>query len=490
MADPSEHVPTEPPHPAVSYDRAAVSAGIAHFGVGGFHRAHQAVYTDDLLAQGQDLDWGIVGIGTMPGDARMRDALGGQDHQYTVVVKHPDGTRDIRPVGSIIGFHHAPDDPEAVLALLSDPAIRIVSLTITEGGYHLHPTTGELDPSDPALAHDLSGGTPVRSVFGFLVEGLRRRRAAGAVPYTILSCDNLPGNGEIARDMICAFAERLDPDLAAWMRNEVSFPNCMVDRITPATTDTDIADLRVAGIADAWPVVCEPFRQWVLEDAFPAGRPAWEDAGAQLVDDVGPYELMKLRLLNASHQAIAYLGHLDGFRYAHEVSSDPLYRDYLLGYMEQEASPTLSPVAGVDLTQYRHTLLERFASPTISDPLARLAAEASDRIPKFLLPVIGHNLAHGGPIDRSALVVAAWARYCEGTDESGSPIEVVDRLKEPLMAAAARHDEDLLAFLRNADLFGDLVDQQRFTDRYAILLTQLRTVGAHATLAGLVEELS
>lgn len=476
--------------PAVDWDRASVTPGIAHFGVGGFHRAHQAVYTDDLLAAGRDQDWGIIGIGTMPGDARMRDALAQQDHQYTVVVKHPDGQREARPIGSIIGYHHAPDDPEAVLALLEDPAIRIVSLTITEGGYHLHPTTGELDPSDPSLAHDIAGETPVRSVFGYLVEGLRRRRAAGTPPYTILSCDNLPGNGEIAERMICAFAELVDPELARWMRDEVSFPNCMVDRITPATTDADTAALREAGIDDAWPVVCEPFRQWVMEDKFTAGRPTWEAAGAQVVDDVGPYELMKLRLLNASHQAIAYLGHLDGHRYAHEVSSDQLYRDFLMGYMEQEATPTLPAVPGVDLVDYRQTLLDRFASPAISDPLARLAAEASDRIPKFLLPVIRANLTSGGPIDRSALVVAAWARYCEGTDEQGAPIDVVDRLAEPLMAAAARHDDDLLAFLRNEDLFGDLVDQARFTERYRELLGQLRTDGAHATVSRLVQDLS
>lgn len=475
-----------PPLPRVTWDRSRITPGMIHFGVGGFHRAHQAVYLDDLMATGQAQDWGIIGVGTLPGDAQMRDALAGQDHQYTVVVKNPDGSRTHRAIGSIIGFRHAPDDREGVLALLADPAIRIVSLTITEGGYHIHPVTGELDVSDPVLTHDLTGEDLPVSVFAMVVEGLRRRRAAGLAPYTVMSCDNLPGNGTIARAMIGAFAQRLDPGLAEWIAAEVSFPNTMVDRITPATTANDIAELRTDGIEDVWPVVCEPFRQWVLEDQFPAGRPPWEQAGAQLVDDVTPYELMKLRLLNASHQAIACLGQLDGFRWAHEVSTDPLHRKLLWGYMAEEASPTLPPVPGIDLGDYRTSVIERFSNPTIADPLARLATDVSDRVPQFLLPVIHHNLSHGGPIDRSALVVAAWARWCEGTDESGAPIQINDRLEPKLRAAASNHATDLLGFLRQPDLFADLVNNPRFTTRYAELLTQLRAIGARATLAALV----
>lgn len=475
-----------PSPPRVPWDRSRITPGIVHFGVGGFHRAHQAVYLDELMAAGHCLDWGIVGVGSLPGDARMGDVLAAQDHQYTVVVKHADGSRDRRVIGSIIDFRHAPDDREGVLALLADPAIRIVGLTITEGGYHLHPVTGEFDPSDPLLAHDLSGeGVPV-SVFGMIVEGLRRRRDAGVAPYAVMSCDTLPGNGAIARSMIGAFAERLDPSLAAWIAAEVSFPNTMVDRITPATTDADIAELQAAGVEDAWPVVCEPFRQWVLEDQFPTGRPAWEEVGAQLVGDVTPYELMKLRLLNASHQAIACLGQLDGFRYAHEVSVDPLHRDLMLSYMADEAIPTLAPVPGIDLDDYRRTVVDRFANPAVADPLARLATDVSDRIPKFLLPVVQHNLNHGGPIDRSALIIAAWARWCEGTDESGNPVQIHDRLEPRLRAAASHHDTDLLGFLRQPDLFADLVDNPRFTAPYADFLTQLRTLGARATLTALL----
>jgi mannitol 2-dehydrogenase len=258
----------------------------------------------------------------------------------------------------------------------------------------------------------------------------------------------------------------------------------MVDRITPVTSPEDTELLASDfGLEDAWPVVCEPFTQWVVQDSFVSGRPPLEDVGVQVVDDVEPYELMKLRLLNASHQAIAYLGYLAGYRFAHEVCNDPVFVDFVLGYMEHEGSPTLPDVPGVDLGAYRRQLVERFANPEVRDTLARLGAESSDRIPKWLVPVIVHNLRHGGEIRRSALVVAAWARYAEGTDEQGAPIEVVDRIKDRVMAAAARQREDPLAFLRDRDLFGDLVDDERFTSAYTDALESLHRRGAAATVA-------
>ena len=302
-------------------------------------------------------------------------------------------------------------------------------------------------------------------------------------PFTVMSCDNLPGNGDVARRTITAFARLKDPELAAWMVQEVTFPNGMVDRITPVTSPDDIAQLEEAtGLEDGWPVVCEPFTQWVLEDHFVAGRPPFEEVGVQLVDDVVPFELMKLRLLNASHQSLCYLGYLAGFRYAHEVCQDPLFVDFLLGYMEHEGSPTLPHVPDTDLAAYRQTLIERFANPEVRDTLARLCAESSDRIPKWLLPVIRHNLAHDGEVDRSALVVASWARYAEGRDEQGEAIEIVDRLKDRVTAAAARQGQDPLAFLRDPDLFGDLVEHERFTTAYLSALASLHTLGARATV--------
>ncbi len=465
-----------------TYDRSAVTPGIVHFGVGGFHRAHEAMYLDRLMESGEALDWGIIGVGTMPGDARMRDALNSQDGLYTLVLKHPDGTRESRVIGSIIDYIHAPDDPGAVLERLVDERTRIVSLTVTEGGYHVNQVSGRFDPSDAGIQADLADMSAPVSVFGFLVEGLRRRRDAGTAPFTVMSCDNLPGNGSVAQGMLVAFARLADAELADWIEQEVAFPNGMVDRITPVTSPADIEALAAEGVTDQWPVVAEPFTQWVLEDHFPLGRPPLEDAGVQVVEDVEPYELMKLRLLNASHQALCYLGVLAGYEYAHEVAQDPLFAGFLLGYMEKEGSPTLPEVPGVDLEDYRRTLVERFANPEVRDTLARLCGESSDRIPKWLVPVVAHNLAHDGEVDRSALVIASWARYAEGTDEQGEPIEVVDRLRDQVMAAAAAQDTDPLAFIRDRDLFGDLVDDDRFTTAYESALDSLHTMGARATL--------
>jgi mannitol 2-dehydrogenase len=470
--------------PVPTYDRTTLRTGIVHFGVGGFHRAHQAMYLDELMNSGQALDWAICGVGVLPGDRRMHEVMRAQDCLYTLVVKHPDGALEPRVVGSIADFLFAPDDPEAVVARMADPGTRIVSLTVTEGGYHVHPVTGDFDDRDEDIQHDLRDPAAApRTMFGFVTAALRRRRDVGTGPFTVMSCDNIQGNGDVAHTMITAFARLQDPELAEWIEGQVPFPNSMVDRITPVTSDADRTMLAERfGVADAWPVVCEPFTQWVLEDHFADGRPAFDAVGVQLVPEVMPYELMKLRLLNAGHQALCYLGYLAGYRYAHEVCQDELFAEFLLAYMDREATPTLAPVPGVDLAAYKPNLIERFANPEVRDTLARLCAESSDRIPKWLLPVIRHNLKHGGEIDRAALVVAAWARYAEGVDEQGEPITVVDRLSERLVKTANRQHEEPLAFVSDRDLFGDLAQDERFTATYLEALDSLHTRGARATL--------
>ena len=474
-----------------AYDRSQVVASVVHFGVGGFHRSHEAVYLDDLMNQGQALAWGICGIGALPHDRRVIDTLAAQGGLYTLVVKHPDGKWSARVVGSIVEVVFAPDDRAYVVDRLADERTRIVSMTITEGGYLVNQETGMLDADDPDIRRDLVPDAVPRTVFGYLTAALARRRDAGLEPFTVMSCDNLPDNGDVARRMICAFARLKDPELADWMEEHVAFPNSMVDRITPITTAADIDRLADQfGVIDLWPVVCEPFSQWVLEDRFTQGRPPFEDAGVQLVDDVVPYELMKLRLLNASHQALCYLGYLAGYRYAHEVCRDPLFAQLLATFMEAEASPTLQPVPGVDLDVYRRQLIDRFANPEIRDPLSRLCADSSDRIPKWLVPVIKENLRTGGAIDVSALVVASWARYAEGVDEEGGDIDVVDRRKDARVAAAARQGDDSLAFVRDRDLFGDLADADRFARAYTRALTGLRSEGAVATTRAVLSGLA
>ncbi len=473
--------------PVPTYDRSRVRAGIVHLGVGAFHRSHQALYVDRLLEQGTAQEWGICGVGVLPSDRRMAEAMAAQDGLYTLVVKHADGALEARVVGSIVEYLLAPDDPEAVVEKLAAETTRIVSLTVTEGGYNFSAVTGEFDADDPDVISDLQPGAALRTTFGLVTEALVRRRERGVGPFTVVSCDNIQHNGDVARRSFAAFARLRDPDLGAWVEREVPFPNSMVDRITPATTDDDRAEVaRRFGVEDRWPVVCEPFVQWVLEDRFPLGRPPLEDAGVQIVDDVEPYERMKLRLLNSGHQALAYLGSLVGYRLVHEAAQDPLFQRLLLDYMVEEATPTLRPVPGIDLDAYRRELLERFANPAVRDTLARLAFDGSERLPKWLLPVVRDNLAAGGEVRRSAAVVAGWARYSEGVDDEGRPLEITDRRKERLAANARRSREDPLAFLADRELFGDLVDDERFTAPYLATLASLYERGARATLEELV----
>ncbi|WP_033325867.1 mannitol dehydrogenase family protein [Promicromonospora sukumoe] len=471
---------------APPYDRTGIRVGIVHLGVGGFHRAHQALAVDELLRRGEARDWGICGVGLLPGDAAMRDALLPQDGLYTLVTKHADGDLDARVVGSIVEYLFAPDDPEAVLERMAHPDTRIVSLTITEGGYNFNQVTGAFDASAPDVVADARPGAVPATVFGYVVEALARRRARGLPPFTVMSCDNVQGNGEMARAVFAAFAGLRDPELGRWVHDAVAFPSSMVDRITPVTTEADRALVAERfGVQDRWPVVAEPFFQWVLEDRFPLGRPPLEDAGVQLVADVEPYELMKLRLLNASHQAMAYFGRLAGYEYAHEAMADPDLARFVRGFMDREATPTLAPVPGVDLEEYKATLIERFGNPAVRDTLARLGAETSDRIPKFLVPLVREQLRTGGEVTLSAAVVASWARYAEGVDERGEPIEVVDRLADRLVPLARSQRADPLAFLRAPALFGSLVQEPRFVEPYLDALDSLHRAGARATLAGL-----
>jgi mannitol 2-dehydrogenase len=473
--------------PVPAYDRDLVTTGVVHVGVGGFHRAHQAMYHDRLMNEGTALHWGICGVGVMPEDWKMKQVLDVQDGLYTLVLKHSDGTYEPRVIGSVVEYLFAPDDPEAVIEKMAAESTRIVSLTITEGGYNINDVTGEFDLTNPDVIHDLEPEAVPRTTFGLITGALRRRRKQGRAPFTVMSCDNLQGNGHLTKQVFTTFARLQEIELGDWVESEVNFPNSMVDRITPVTTDADRAEIRDRfGIEDRWPVVCEPYTQWVLEDAFTDGRPPYEEAGVQLVDRVEPYELMKLRLLNGSHQAMCYFAYLSGYRLVHEAAQDPVFQAFLLGYMDEEATPTLPPVPGVNLDSYKHTLIERFSNPQVRDTVARLCEQSSDRIPKWLLPVIRQQLATGGEIRRSAAVVASWARYAEGVDEQGEPFEVVDRRRDSLTQLARRQREDPDAFITNRDVFGDLADDGRFAADYRSALASLHQRGARATLELLV----
>lgn len=473
-----------------SYDRSAASVGIVHFGMGNFHRSHQAMYVDRLMESGLGRDWGICGVGLMPQDSMIRDVMAAQDCLYTLVLRHPDGALEARVIGSVLEYVFAPDDPEAVYTRLVDPGVRIVSLTVTEGGYLKHAASGEFDAEHPSVLHDLEHPENPRTAFAYIVEGLRRRRAAGIEPFTVLSCDNLQGNGAYAQNVVRAFARLVDPELEAWMGESVAFPNCMVDRITPATTDADRLAVREEfGFEDQWPVPGEPFTQWIIEDDFPAGRPELESVGAQFVEDVKPYELMKLRLLNASHQAIAYLGAPLDYVYVDDAMRDELIRDYLLDYMASEAVPTLGELPGIDLHDYMRTLIERFSNPRMRDTLVRLATDGSNRMATFTLPTIRENLEAGRSVVLGAAMVAAWAQFWESIARGRTPRTGIpdDEHASVMLTAALAQDEKPTAFIEIAGLFGDLGDDERFRQAFTQARACLIADGVHGTLARLLK---
>ncbi|WP_164700898.1 mannitol dehydrogenase family protein [Modestobacter sp. KNN46-3] len=469
-----------------AYDRPAATSGVVHLGVGGFHRSHQAVYFDRLLARGH-ADWGITGVGVLGVDRPLHTALRAQDGLYTLVLKDTDGSIEPTVIGSLLNLLLLEDDAAAVLAAMAAPSTHLVTMTITEGGYSTDKSTGRFR-LDEGLAADLTSPVP-RTAFGLLSAALRRRRDAGTPPFTVVSCDNVEGNGDLARQTLVEFTrlqeEQAADGLADWIAGEVAFPNSMVDRITPATTDDDRLRLTAeTGVVDQWPVVAEPYLQWVLEDRFSDVRPPLEDVGVQLVPDVRPYELMKLRLLNASHQVMSYLGALAGHRRVDEVMADPLFAELVERYMRTEASPTLPPVPGTDLAAYRTTLLARFANSAVSDTLARNCAEGSERIATFVLPVVRAQLAAGGPCHLSVLAIAAWARYARGVDENGEPLAVVDARLDRV--APLLQQEDPLAVLTLGEVFGELADDERFRQAYSEAARLLNRLGARGAVAHLV----
>ena len=454
--------------PVPTYNRTDNKIGIVHIGVGGFHRAHQAYYLHQLRQLGEASDWGICGIGIRESDTKLYDIFKKQDHLYTLLVKHPDGKIEPEVIGSIVDFEMGIANPEPVIARMADADTRIVSLTITEGGYNFNPTTGDFNFDNLDIQHELRHPNDPITVYGFLTTALKRRRDNGLQAFTILSCDNIEHNGNMARKMLLAFAEAQDVGLAEWIAQEVCFPNSMVDRITPVTTNADIETLaQTYGVLDAWPVTCEPFIQWVIEDNFSNGRPEFEKVGVQFVPDVGPYEKMKLRLLNAGHSVLGLLGAIHGHPTINACMEDETFVTYLRAFLDTEATPILGVIEGIDLDDYKDILLKRFANPNIKDSVSRICSESSAKLPKFLIATIHDNLATGGSIKFATLIIAAWCYYSDkGIDRHGHPIEIIDAMNTELHQVAKQTKTDPLAFVRQESLFGKLVKNERFTKLY------------------------
>lgn len=462
------------------YERTAVTPGILHIGVGNFHRAHQAVYLDDLFGLGRDLDWGIVGAGIMPYDVRMRDLLSRQDWLSTVVELDPDGYK-ARVIGAMIAY--AEVSASHLVAALSQPEIRIVSMTITEGGYFIDAGTGGFNADHPDIRLDARNRENPKTVFGALVAALAIRRSKGIAPFTVMSCDNVPENGHVTRQAVLGLAAMISDSLAAWIDGHVAFPSGMVDCITPATGDRERKMVHERfGIEDAGLVVCEPYRHWVLEDVFPEGRPALEEVGTQFVSDVGPYEQMKLRIVNGGHAAIAYPSALMGAEYAHDAMRMPLVRRFLEKLQTEEIIPTIPPIAVFKFENYLAKTMERFFNSEIGDKVARLCLDGSNRQPKFILPVIKERLDQGLEITGLSLEVALWCRYCAGEDESGNRLHIVDENADRLQMKARAAKQDPTAFLDMPDIFGPLAENGIFRRDFSAALTSLWEKGTAATL--------
>jgi len=465
------------------YDRQKVGQSIMHIGVGGFHRAHQALYADDLLQQGGDSQWGYCGVGLLKHDARIRDVMLSQDCLYTLVERSSEGDK-ARIIGSIVNFLLGPDDPQKVIEQMASPQTRIVSLTITEGGYYIDQSTGDLDQKHPDIQYDLAHPHEPRCSFGYLLEALDRRRTRGLPPFTLMSCDNIQSNGEVAKKMLTAFAELRDPVFRNWLTENGIFPNSMVDRITPATTDEHRTLVKEKfKVDDGWPVMTESFKQWVIEDHFEQGRPAWELVGAQMTTDVLPYEKMKLRLLNASHQALCYIGMLLGYQLVHETMADQDIKRLVEKLMDDEVTPLLSAVPGVDLTDYKKTLIERFANPAIRDQLSRIGIYGSSGIPKFVLPSIEEQLHRGGPIKLLSFTVASWFRYLTGLDESGKEMPMLDPMAQTLRERTKAAGRDVRQLLAMREVFSEeLAKAPAFVKQVTDTLHSFYEEGARSTL--------
>jgi len=466
-----------------AYQASDLKPGILHFGLGNFHRAHQAVYLDALFNMGRSRDWGIIGTGVRPADRAMHDALKPQDWLTTVVEQEANVSR-ARVTGAMLGMI-PPEDRAAIVRQLADPAIRIVSITVTEGGYFIDPATGQFNPELPEIAADGTNPSDPQTVFGLIALGLKKRREAGTKPFTVMSCDNIPHNGVVARNAVAGVARLWDKGLADWIAATASFPNGMVDRITPATTDRERKlCAQDFGIEDNWPVYCEEFIQWVLEDNFCNGRPELEAVGVQFVPDVTPFEFMKIRILNGGHAAIAYPASLLDVHFVHDAMNHPLVGAFFAKIEHEEIIPTVPPVPGVVLDDYYHLIHRRFSNPKIGDTIPRLAFDGSNRQPKFIVPVARDRLKAGGSIDSLAFESALWCRHCFGKTETGKDIIAGDPIWPRLTELAAMAKTDPLAWLSMEDVYGDVGRSDVFRRAFA---NSLNDIWAHGTARALAE---
>lgn len=464
-----------------TYDRTQLTAGIVHIGLGNFHRAHQSWYLHRLFEQGKNHDWAIVGAGVRPFDAAQRDRLLAQDCLTTLIELNPDSS-SAEVVGAMIDYVEIVEGNAPLIARMTDPAIRIVALTVTEGGYYIDPVTKGFDANHPDIVHDAANPATPRTAFGAMIAALRARRDAGTGPFTGQSCDNLQGNGAILRQTVVSLARMSDPVLADWIDTQCSFPNSMVDCIVPATGPNELALVKKFGIDDAAPVTHENFRQWVIEDDFCAGRPDWDAVGATFTDLVHDYEAMKIRILNAGHQVIANPGEVLSVKTISGCMEHPLINALFRKVELEEIVPHVKPVPGMDPADYVNLIATRFSNPAIVDTTRRVSFDGSSRHTGFVLPMVREGLAKGISVSGLALVEAIWARMCEGTREDGSVIEPNDPFWDDLTQTAKAARKTPQVWLAQKQYYGDLADDPRFAASFADWLTMIWADGLSATL--------
>ena len=473
----------------VDYDRSNTKSGILHIGVGNFHRAHEAYYTDQLLRlDPSQKDWAITGAMLLPSDERLYNALKDQDGIYTLTVCGRDGKDEVFEIGSIKDVVWAKKDPEKVIEKIADPTTKIVSMTITEGGYNIDKETGEFDLDNESVRKDLANPSKPVTVFGYVAEGLRKRKNDGAGKVTILTCDNLQHNGDTARKAFMSFIKAQDPALAEWAEKNVTFPNSMVDRITPATRPEDIERLnKKNGTDDKAPVYAEDFIQWVVEDNFANGRPKWEEVGVQFTDDVTPYENMKLSLLNASHSLLSYPSFLSGYRKVDEAMKDERIRKFVKDFMDIDITPYVPAPRNVDLDEYKQTLIERFSNSSVSDQVARLCFDGLAKFPVYLIPNLTKMVKDGKDLTRVAYLFAAYYDYLKyKTDDRGEKFEIAEPWMDAEVEKALASDNPL-DFLDIAAFAGaGLRESKAFTDLYLRFVKEIREKGAMPTLETII----
>ncbi len=470
-----------------NYNRERVSASILHFGVGNFHRAHLQSYTNQLLELADQSEWGVCGAMLMPQDETLYRTLKGQDVLYTLTVCGRDGVNEIFEIGSLVELLWSGEESEAIINKIASPAIKIITLTITEGGYNTDKSSGEFIFENEMIQHDLKNPQRPNSVFGYIAEGLRRRVANGGAPVTILSCDNLQHNGDTCKRVFTSFVTAQYPTLAAWMANNVTFPNSMVDRITPATTLADVDHInQQLEKFDGAPVYCEDYIQWVVEDNFIAGRPAWERVGVEFTDDVAPFENMKLSLLNASHTLLSYPSFVSGYRKVDAAMRDENVIQYVRDFMDKDVTPYVPAPANTDLELYKQTLVERFANVAVSDQIARLCGDGASKFPVYVMPIAAKMVENGDDMTRVAYLIAAYRHYLKyRKDDNGAEFD----LFEPWLTGEDQtliESDDAMAFLAASPFSSvSLATCTPFVTLYKDMVAQIAQNGAMATLTSI-----